>query len=164
MKTLLLIRHAKSDWSMPVMGDFYRALNERGLRDAPIMAERLLARDIPIDAFISSTAKRAFMTAEFFARAFGRKEEEIIKQPELYHASPENFQFVIEGCSDEFKSIAIFSHNPGITDFVNSLTSTRLDNMPTCGIFAVKMDTNTWKGFSNAKKEFLFFDYPKLNS
>ncbi|MDX1954479.1 MAG: histidine phosphatase family protein [Chitinophagaceae bacterium] len=162
MKTLLLIRHAKSDWSVPSLGDFHRVLNERGLKDAPRMAERLKKRQIPIDAFISSTAKRAFTTAEFFARAFDLEPERIIKEPDLYHATPDVFRRVVEDCPDEFSTIALFSHNPGITDFVNSLTRTRLDNMPTCGIFAVKIHTEKWMEYQKAEKEFLFFDYPKL--
>jgi phosphohistidine phosphatase len=55
----------------------------------------------------------------------------------------------------------VFSHNPGITDFANSLTEARMDNIPTCGIFAIKIDTKHWKDFAEAKKEFLFVDYPK---
>lgn len=164
MKTLLLVRHAKSDWSIPVQGDFHRALNERGLRDAPVMAERLIQKGISIDAFISSTAKRAFTTATFFAEAYGLEAGDIHPRPDLYHATPSTFREVIEDTPDTFRTIALFSHNPGITDFVNSLTRTRLDNMPTCGIFAVQIATENWKQFWEARKEFLFFDYPKLNS
>lgn len=163
MKTLLLIRHAKSDWSVPAQGDFYRSLNERGMKDAPMMAQRLLQRGIHVDAFISSTAKRAFTTASFFAETYNRKPEDIEKCPDLYHANPDTFRQVIEETDDEHNHIALFSHNPGISDFVNTLTRVRIDNMPTCGIFAVQVDTPHWKDFHGAKKDFLFFDYPKLN-
>jgi phosphohistidine phosphatase len=69
---------------------------------------------------------------------------------------------VIEEVDEDFKTIAIFSHNPGITDFVNQLTTARVDNVPTCGIFGLKADIKKWKDFEEAKKEFWFFDYPKL--
>jgi phosphohistidine phosphatase len=68
---------------------------------------------------------------------------------------------VIGKTSDEFESIAVFSHNDGITNFANQLTNARIDNIPTCGIFAIKIKTESWKDFKEAGKEFWFFDYPK---
>jgi phosphohistidine phosphatase len=159
MKTVLLIRHAKSDWPHGV-DDFDRPLNQRGLRDAPEMAKRLLKRKIAIDAFISSTAKRAFTTCTFFAEAFDAKNN-IIKVPSLYHAPPEIFAQVIAAADAQYVSIALFSHNPGITEYINELGVARLDNMPTCGIFAVQAHCKHWQEFATAQKEFLFFDYPK---
>ena len=161
MKQLLIIRHAKSDWSNPMLLDFERTLNDRGNMDAPMMAKRIKDKKIVIDQFVSSTATRALTTAIFFAKAFDKKEKDILKIDELYHASPKTFYSTIEELNDEFDSVAIFSHNPGITDFVNSLTKTKIDNLPTCGVFAVKIDMNNWSLFSTAKKEFWFFDYPK---
>lgn len=146
------------------MDDFERPLNERGKRDAPAMAHRLLDKKIKIDAFISSPARRAKKTACIFAKEYKRDKDDIIFRAELYGAAENVFYDVINTAGNGFESIAIFSHNPGITDFANLLTTTRIDNIPTCGIFAIKADCNKWKGFNDAKKEFLFFDYPKANS
>lgn len=161
MKSLIIIRHAKSSWDFSTLNDFDRPLNERGHRDAPMMAKRLLDKKIAIDAFISSTAKRAFTTAVYFAEAYDVKEKHIIKVPELYHAAPAVFYDVIKTVDDNLNTIALFSHNPGITDFVNQLTDVRLDNMPTCGVFAITIKTESWKKFAVAEKDFWFFDYPK---
>lgn len=161
MKTLLVIRHAKSSWENAIVNDMDRPLNERGKRDAPAMAQRLLGSGVRIDHFVSSPAKRARNTAELFIHEFGRKKEDILFIPELYHAPPQTFRDVIASLDDRFDTIALFSHNPGITAFVNSLTSVRVDNMPTCGIFAVKSDGANWAEFAAASKEFWFFDYPK---
>jgi phosphohistidine phosphatase len=161
MKTVLIIRHAKSSWDFSTLNDFDRALNERGHKDAPIMGKRLFDKGIAIDAFISSTAKRAFTTATYIADAYDVKEKDIIKVPELYHAASTVFYKVINEVDDKLNSIAIFSHNPGITDFVNELTNRKIDNMPTCAVFAVKINIDSWKDFEKAEKEFLFFDYPK---
>lgn len=163
MKQLLVIRHAKSSWDYSVLNDFDRPLNERGHHDAMMMATRLLERKIKIDAFISSPANRAFTTATYFAEVFGEKENTIIKVPELYHAAADVFYKVISKTDNAFNTIAIFSHNPGITDFVNELTNRQLDSMPTCAVFAVKANINHWKLFASSKKEFLFFDFPKHN-
>lgn len=143
------------------MNDFDRPLNDRGHRDAPMMAKRLLHKQISIDAFIASTAKRAFTTATYFAEAYGLKEKNIIRVPELYHAAASVFYHVITKVDDAFNTIAVFSHNPGISEFVNELTDASIDNVPTCGIFAVTIHTDTWKDFITAKKDFWFFDYPK---
>lgn len=161
MKQLILVRHAKSDWNSAAASDFDRPLNERGKRDAPVMAKRLKERKIPVDMFVASPAKRAAKTAKVFAEVFGRDKDEIIFRKELYMAHPQVFFEVVAQTDDKHSTIALFSHNNGLTEFANLLTDARIDNIPTCGIFAVKADCNSWKDFTDAKKEFLFFDYPK---
>ncbi len=161
MKQILVIRHAKSSWDNILQKDFDRTLNERGLRDAPAMAKRLVDKGIKIDKFVSSTAVRAFTTATFFAKAYHQKEDDIIAVPELYHAGEETFYKTIRNLNDSFNSIAIFSHNPGITYFVNTLTNSRIDVMPTCGIFAIEAPIDHWHDFEEDNNIFLFFDYPK---
>lgn len=160
MKTVLLVRHAKSSWDNTALKDFDRTLNDRGLRDAPIMAKRLLDKKVAIDGFISSPALRAITTCTIFAKTYG-KENSIITYKDLYNAPPLVFSKVIKAAGNNLNNVAIFAHNPGITDFANSLTNTRIDDMPTCAIFAVQADIDSWTAFEKADKTFLFFDYPK---
>lgn len=163
-KILLIIRHAKSSWGIETLNDFERPLNDRGKRDAPIMAQRLVEKNISIDAFISSPAKRAKKTAELFCAAYKKEATEIILMSKLYHAPASVFFEVVNELSDAFTTVTIFSHNPGITEFVNLLIDDiSLDNMPTCGIFTIKIYTDKWANFKKGKKEFLFFDYPKMS-
>ncbi len=125
------------------------------------MAKRLLEKKCTIDAFISSPALRAKTTATLFAKEYGVLSDEIIFIDALYHAPAEVFFEVIKKIPEEIKNVAIFSHNPGITYFLNQLiNNSRIDDMPTCGIFAVSI-TGSWQNFSNEKKQFLFFDWPK---
>lgn len=161
MKELILVRHAKSDWGNPGLDDFDRPLNERGKRDAPAMAQRLLDKKISIDLIVSSPAKRAAKTAKAFAEAYGIKKSEILFLPELYLAPPSVFFKVLNGLDTKAKTVALFSHNEGITDFANQLSQARIDNIPTCGVFAVKVKADHWAAFQEAEKEFWFFDYPK---
>ena len=161
MKSVLLVRHAKSSWDDPSMNDFDRPLNDRGKKDAPDMARKLAGRKIKIDALVSSPAKRAKQTCNHFAKEFDFKKKEIILEPKLYEAGEENFYEVIEDLKNKWDSVAIFSHNPGISYFANTLTEKHIDEMPTCSIFAIKADVKKWKDFKKAKKEFWFFDYPK---
>jgi phosphohistidine phosphatase len=161
MKRVIIVRHAKSSWDDASVPDFERPLNERGKHDAPEMAKRLAEKKVEIDAFISSPAKRAKKTATLFAKEFGKHKDDVILIDELYHAGSEEFYKAIEKAPAKAKTIAIFSHNPGITDFVNSLTDTRVDDMPTCAVFAVKASIGDWKEFRQSPREFWFFDYPK---
>ena len=162
MKTLYIIRHAKSSWANLNQTDFERALNDRGNKDALMMAEKLFKKKETIDIFISSTALRARKTCEYFCKSYGVDINEILFSDKLYHAPAYVIYSVIEEIDDTKKGAAIVCHNPGITDFVNSLTDLfRIDNMPTSGIVAVEADTDTWKNFESAEKKVLFFDYPK---
>ncbi len=162
-KTLLIIRHAKSSWEFGSLNDFDRPLNDRGKKDAPQMAKRLIGKKISIDSFVSSPAKRAKKTAELFCEAYGKNADEMQFETKLYHAAVADFYEVIDNLDDSLNSVAIFSHNPGITAFVNNLTNAvKIDNMPTCGVFAIKIPSKKWADIKKSKNEFLFFDYPKL--
>lgn len=162
MKTLYIIRHAKSSWANANQTDFERPLNERGHKDAPMMAERLLRNKMPIDVFVSSTALRAKQTCEHFCKVYNTDVKNIQFSDKLYHAPAYVIYSVIENLEDSNNNAAVFCHNPGITDFVNTLTEHfRIDNMPTCGIIAVQSKTDSWKNFESSEKRNLFFDFPK---
>lgn len=161
MKQLLIIRHAKSSWAIKGQDDFDRPLNERGHADAPVMAQRLVKKHIQVDHFVSSTAKRAITTAGYFAEAYQVDKKNINGVQKLFHAYPMVYYEVIKTLADKYHTVAIFAHNPGITLFANELTSTQIDNMPTCGIFAIKLVSNSWADFEGAPKTFWFLDYPK---
>ncbi|MBS1597138.1 MAG: histidine phosphatase family protein [Bacteroidetes bacterium] len=161
MKTVLLVRHAKSSWDDASVKDFDRTLNERGKKNAPEMAARIVKRKIDIGLLISSPAKRAKTTAILFGKEFKMNEADILFDKDLYHAEPSVFFNIISNIDDKYKSIAVFAHNPGITEFANLLTAMRIDNIPTCGVFAIAVEIERWNDFNKGKKNFLFFDYPK---
>ncbi len=161
MKTLLLIRHAKSSWDSATLSDFERPLNDRGKKDGPEMAKRLKDKKIRIDTFVSSPAKRAQKTAKIFMKEYDAKEKHLVLENSLYEASVKDFYKVIENLDDKDECVAVFSHNPGITDFVNELECTPVYNMPTCAVYAIKILSKHWKEIQVAEKEFMFFDYPK---
>ena len=162
MKHLIVIRHAKSSWGDFTQPDFERPLNERGKTDAPVMAKRLLSKKIKIDAFVSSPAKRAKKTCKLFCNEYGIKGDKIILIEKLYLAHAEMFFEVIKELDNKYDHVAIFAHNPGITDFANRLCkNVHIDEMPTCSIFAIETDIANWKDFKETENTFLFFDFPK---
>lgn len=159
MKELLVIRHAKSSWQNPWEDDFDRPLNDRGKRDAPFMASQLLQKEVSLDALVTSDANRAASTCAYFAASYPGVP--LLKEPKLYQAGVKHFYEVIQSLPDSYQCVALFSHNTGLTDFVNKLSKVRVDIVPTCGIYAVKADIEHWADFKEGKKAFWFFDYPK---
>lgn len=164
MKTLILIRHAKSSWANPEQSDFDRPLNERGRRDAPDMAKRLFEKKFSIDRIIYSSAVRTTETMKIFKEVLKIESKNCLSCDELYHAPLFQLKETIRDIDNKNNTIILIGHNPGITELANSLTNVQTDNMPTCSIFAVQSNCKSWVEFNSSKKEFLFFDYPKLKS
>ena len=127
------------------------------------MAKKVKDRKIKIDRFVSSPAKRAKKTATIFMDEYEMKEKNLVLMPSLYEASVRNFYDAVENINDKDDAVALFSHNPGITDFVNTLTEKNIDNMPTCAVFAVTNQIKKWKDFRNAGKEFYFLTIQKTS-
>jgi phosphohistidine phosphatase len=164
MKTLYVVRHAKSSWDDSSLADFDRPLNERGKADAPRMGKRLKEKEIAPDFLLSSPAKRAHSTAKRIAEALNFPKDNIKTDRKLYHADADEILDVVRGIPDKHNSVFIFGHNPGLTDFVNTMIHDRkefIDNVPTCGIVAFNIPVDSWKKMEFGKGDFLFFDYPK---
>lgn len=162
MKTLFLLRHAKSSWDNPALEDRHRPLNNRGVRDAPIMGSRLMARDETLDLIITSPATRARCTAELFAEGCGFPQENIFEEAELYFTSTRSIEELITRQDEETQSLMLVFHNPDITSFANSIdTSNQIVNVPTCGLIKLTCDIASWRDWSVSSTRFDYFDYPK---
>lgn len=160
MKKLVFIRHAKSSWDDPYLDDHKRPLAERGLRDAPRMAQRLKKRDFKIDAMISSDAKRAKTTALIMAEILHFPKEDIVFTPNLYMASANRILTEIRQTKNSVESLLVFGHNPGFNEIIEKLGG-EIDNLPTAGQFGFKLDIKDWEDISPKKAKVWFFDYPK---
>jgi len=162
MKRLTLVRHSKSDWSLPGQQDWDRALNKRGQRDAPEMARRLRARKLKPDLILSSPAVRALATATIMAREL-KVAASIVRQDErLYLAGPADMLMVIRELGGSARHLMVFGHNPGITDFANRLSAgDRIDNMPTSAVFTATFAIQDWSELDWGSGQDAQFDYPK---
>jgi phosphohistidine phosphatase len=163
-RTLVLIRHAKSDWNTPGQPDFERTLNERGKADAPVMGQRLLKQQIIPDLILSSSAKRAAKTARLIAKEVDYKKEDIQYIDRLYHATPAVFESVISemDINDAVQTLFMVAHNPGITQFAfDLLRDLPITDLPTCAIVGVSFEAEHWHEFRNAAYHLSYFDYPK---
>ena len=160
-KTLLLIRHAKSDWADLILTDFKRPLNQRGENNAPEMAKRLVKRALMPQQFISSPALRAITTAKLFAKELNIKPADIILEPEIYDALTNTLLEVVNNLDESSDFTALFGHNPGITGLVNYLCNDEIFHMPTCGMALIKFQCDKWQMLSKGTGELVFFDFPK---
>jgi len=163
MKTIFVIRHAKSSWENAGLNDFDRPLNERGKRDAPRMGKRLKERSIHPDLMLTSPAKRAWSTCKRIAETLGYPKGNIQTEQNLYHADEDEILSVVQKIPETVNNLMIFGHNPGLTDFVNSLSpkDNYIDNVPTCGVVSFKFNVKSWQEVNFQKGEFQFFDFPK---
>lgn len=161
MKTLFLVRHAKSSWQNKHVSDFERGLNDRGKRDAPFMAGILRKKKIKIDKLLTSPAKRALLTAKIFANELEIREDEIINNDNIYEADRKDLLKIIMKTDDKTNNLMLFGHNPGLTYLSNYLCNYEVDNIPTCGIICMELGFDSWKYLGNKSCSLKFFEYPK---
>jgi phosphohistidine phosphatase len=148
MKTLLLLRHAKSSWSDPTLADHDRPLNDRGKRDAPRMGELLRDEQLTPDLIVSSTAKRARKTAAKVAECCGYPEE-IELSDTLYHGHPRQYLQYLEQVSDENNVVMVVGHNPGMEALLNLLTG-QDERMPTAALARIQFDITSWREMAHS--------------
>ena len=161
MKTLFLVRHAKSSWENFGLPDNERPLNERGERDAPEMGKRLASRGVKPDILISSPALRAYSTAVKIAAEIGYPEEKIQTKTKLYVEGVSGMLEIIHSLKSEVDTAMLFGHNPTMTEAVNTLAKTDIGNVPTCGIAEIKFAVESWEEVDAGPGAMQLFDYPK---
>lgn len=162
MKELFIIRHAKSSWKQPGLQDLDRPLNNRGLKDAPRMANFLKSQDIKPDQMLLSPSVRTKQTAAYFKIINEMDEVDVEQIPALYHAYADTIFSIIEELDDSNACVFLFGHNPGLTYFVNTFKGTYIDNLPTCGVCHIRFQIEHWNEISPINGEIINFWYPKL--
>jgi phosphohistidine phosphatase len=162
MKRLYLIRHAKSSWDDPDLADIDRPLNKRGKKDAPFIGKRLKKEhNANPDLILSSPAKRTIRTARIIAKEIDYPREKIEINDSLYGSGVTAMLNVIHYLDDSLNEVMLFGHNPDLTSLANYLWDQQVDNIPTCGIFCVDFDIQSWKDVNQGEGFFIFFDYPR---
>ena len=161
MRTLYLVRHAKSSWSDPSLDDFDRPLNKRGKRDAPFMAKFLRGLGVPVDYILTSPANRARTTARHFKEEFELADDRFEEDKTLYHAYAEEVLRAVRQLDDAHQTALVFGHNPTFTDLANRFAKDYLPNVPTCGIVRLDSTADSWTDFSAANTQRRAFYYPK---
>lgn len=150
MKTLLLLRHAKSSWADANMADFDRPLNERGQNDAPRMGELLARQELVPDLIITSAAKRAAATAKRVAEAAGY-EGKVRRSEHLYLAEPGDYVAVARQVADEVDCLLLVGHNPAIEELVEGLSGVE-ESMPTAALACLRLPIDHWPALKLGQK------------
>jgi len=177
MKTLFLIRHAKSSWDNTALPDKDRPLDDRGKRDAPKMGKRLAKRDVKPDLILSSPARRALTTAEIIAKKLNYKRKDIVVDDRLYAAAVHGLLNVvvddrlyaaavhgllnvIHGLGDKLERVLLFGHNPELAELAHRLSG-EITHMPTCAVAEFTFNAKSWSKIGKANLEKVTLDYPK---
>lgn len=160
IKTLYLIRHAKSDWSNGELSDFERGLKKRGLSDLKAMGSYLALQNTKPDLILSSASLRTQLTADGLARKI-KYTGPIQYMDELYITRPEMIINVLSLQEDKYKTIFLVGHNPSITELAKKFQTESFTKFPTLGILAINLEIDSWKDIGNAKGEIDFFIVPK---
>jgi phosphohistidine phosphatase len=161
LKTLILIRHAKSSWDNPGMSDIERPLNNRGLRDAPFMANLLKEKGTKPDLIFTSPANRAYETSKFFAKALSYPIELIQKKELIYSSGPKDILKIINQADDSYNCIMLFGHNPDLSTLSNYLSNNNFESLPTCGVICIDFHIDSWAMMDEESGKVRFFEYPK---
>ncbi len=159
MKTLYLLRHAKSSWDDPAQTDFERPLNKRGLKAAPFMGELMAKKRFEPSVIVSSPAMRAKTTARLVKDA-GSFSADIIFEKSIYEASPNALRQVISEISDNHSSALLVGHNPGIEGFIRYLTGD-LEPMPTAALAVIELEIEKWDEINDGNGELKAVYRPK---
>ena len=164
MKTLYLVRHAKSykENIGPELLDIDRPLNNRGYGNAYFMSALLKEKKLIPDLIISSPAVRALSTALIFARALNYSSDKINVIEIIYHGKAEDYRKSAQNSDDMYRSVMIFGHNPEINSAANLLSDISVEHFPTTGIICFEFPIKHWKELTpGLKGELKFFDFPK---
>lgn len=160
MKTLYLLRHAKSSRDDPFLPDRERPLETRGERDAAKMGRRWSHRHGKPDLILSSPAARALATARLVAEALGCKNKDIRVDERLYDATVQGLIRVVEALDDTLERVMLVGHNPGLAELAHHFDS-GIQHMPTCALAVFMFGARSWAGIGRARPARTNFDSPK---
>lgn len=142
MKTVLILRHAKSSWNHPELSDYERPLNSRGKRDAPRMGKHLRQEGLIPDRILTSSAKRARKTANKVAKSCGYTGK-VKKLEAFYDTVPGVFFKTLQALSDKYQRVMVVGHNPTMEQLVNHLTG-EIEQMPTAALAHIELPIQQW--------------------
>ncbi len=162
MKTIYIVRHAKSSWEDLSLDDHDRPLSKTGIRKTERIVKYLRKKEIKPELFVSSSAVRAKETAFQIAEGLEYPIEKVKIDKAIYHASSETIFSTLFGLPDEIDSVMVFGHNPTMTYFVNNFLDPEIDNLPTTGVVSVGFKTHKWEKIAEAKFQINFVVFPRM--
>ena len=160
MKSIILFRHAKSDWNATYSSDHQRPINQRGIKASKLMGSYLAKiNEIP-DLVISSSALRALETLENAISA-GNWESKINIEKEVYHASVSTLIDLIKRTKNIYSNICIIGHEPTFSYFIKSITDESISKFPTATMAKIVLKVESWNKIHNKLSKLLWIKRPR---
>ncbi|RFN58271.1 SixA phosphatase family protein [Marixanthomonas ophiurae] len=156
MKTLYLVRHAKSSWKYEV-DDHMRPLKKRGHNDATLVSEKIKGEIESPQKIVTSDANRARTTAEYFKNALDISDDNYELTHDLYDFSGQQVMQVIKSLDNALDKVMIVGHNHAFTSTVNMMGSEKIENLPTSGFVMIEFDEDNWKDVSTGTTKKMVF-------
>ncbi|SFG75801.1 SixA phosphatase family protein [Pontibacter chinhatensis] len=161
MKTLYILRHAKSSWEFDDLSDHDRPLNKRGRHDAPLMGQELAARGVAPQLIISSPSVRALSTATLVSKELDYDPDDIVVDTRVYGAGREDLLEVVQQTPAEVDTLLLVGHNEALSEFAGMLSPEPVASLPTAGVVALQFNCESWFEISRENATQLFYDFPK---
>jgi phosphohistidine phosphatase len=161
MKTIYIVRHAKSSWDRADLADEERPLMEKGRKRTRKVIDYLVENNVKVDYIISSHAVRAHETAKLIATGIKFPVEQIVTDHQIYHADSDGILSLCYGFPEQFDSVMIVGHNPTLTDFANFFLDSPVDNIPTSGVISIIFNTDRWNRIPVVSRKTNFILFPK---
>jgi phosphohistidine phosphatase len=162
MKTLYLVRHAKSSWDFPELPDVERPIIEKGINNTKKIVNELVEKKIKVDLLVCSHAKRAYDTAKIIAAGINYPIEKIEVSNHVYEVDRDEIFNIIFSQNDELNSLMIVGHNPTLTQFANLFLDEKIDLLPTSGVISINFETDKWIEVIKAKHKTNFMLFAKM--
>ena len=159
-KNLVLVRHAKAIPAENNIKDFDRMLNEKGMTEAMQMGNKLMSKYPNEPIFVSSSALRTLQTAQYFAEQFKIEADKIVCRDEMYEASARILLNEICAFENDWETVFLFGHNPGISYIAENLTKESVGDFPTCGVMSILFECHNWNEISSGIGKIQFYDFP----
>lgn len=162
MKTLYIVRHAKSSWKIKDIPDEERPLLEKGKKRTKKIIDHLLDRNVTINYFVTSHAVRAVETAKMLAKGLNFPIDKIRIDKRIYHQDADGLFNEFYDIPQRFNNVMLVGHNPTLTNFANHFVKPKIDWIPTSGIVCIEFDTDHWEEIVEAKSRLKFVIFPKM--
>ncbi|HZK08867.1 MAG TPA: histidine phosphatase family protein [Bacteroidales bacterium] len=162
MKTVYIVRHAKSSWDSPQLEDYERPVIPKGFKRTERIIKFLQESGVKVDLLYASHAVRAAETARMLGPALGVEVDQIITEPEIYHGGTNALSNLIYGLPNDVSSVMIVGHNPVVSDFANEYADQHIDWLPTSAVVALRFETDAWEKIDQAKVETVFVVTPSM--
>lgn len=162
MKTLFIVRHAKSSWDHPGLGDDQRPILPKGKKRTKYVVDYFLKNNLKPDLIISSHAVRAFETAKIIATSIDYPGDKIIVTEEIYHGDVDTSLSLIFEQDNNINSLMMVGHNPTFTYLANTFLDESIFNLPTSGVVCIEFQTDKWEEIMNVEKRTKFVISPKM--